>query len=202
MNMAYYNDRDIVDAYFRKIALHFTQLKSVSYNSDLEDEIWTVIENEWSRGRFSKLQVTPFDMIFPKYNGIVQYNAIAWSLRNNLRELSVYDVHPAPTQKTEILSHFTTLDTIYFKFRDFKNLYTIDQRIKKMRYVRSIDVDCFWSTNDTYHTPIQIKPAVHILPQIKQLDIRRFLYDSDIYPYIMEMFSGLDRINLLVKDSN
>lgn len=107
---------------------------------------------------------------------------MSWSLRNNLREVKVYDVHPSPTENTERLSHFTAVDTIYFKFCDFNNLYTIDQEIKKIRSVRSVNVDCFECTSDTYHTPIiQTNSTVCVLPQIKQLDIRKFLYTCVVY---------------------
>ncbi|KAI9274066.1 hypothetical protein EDC94DRAFT_654976 [Helicostylum pulchrum] len=164
----------------KEIGLHFTELKSVyAGNSYCRNKIWKVVKSERPKGLFSKLQMIPFDTISPEYSEVVQYNALAWSLRNMLRKLNVYDVDPAPTQNAERLSHFRTVDTIDFKL---------------------LDVDCSRCKDNTYHTPIQVNPTVHVLSQIKQLDIRWFLHDYDMYPYVMQVFSNLDSINLLERD--
>ncbi|GAA5817206.1 hypothetical protein MFLAVUS_010749 [Mucor flavus] len=183
---------------FRKIAFYFTEINSIYTNFSYQNEIWQAVKSERSEGRFAKLHVIPFKPT-ANYNDIVQYNDVAWDLRDNLRELEVYDVNPVPAKNTERLSHFTSVDAVYFKLRDFNNVYTVDQQIKKNGSVRSVDVVCVGFTNDTYHTPVTLDRDVHILPYIKQLDVRRFLYDCNIYSYVMQVFPNLDKISLTTR---
>ncbi|GAA5805930.1 hypothetical protein HPULCUR_011456 [Helicostylum pulchrum] len=185
---------------FHTIALHFKEINNLYTNFSYQDEIWKAVKRERSEGRFAKLHVIPFKPT-ASYNDIVEYNDTAWDLRDNLRKLEVYDVNPVPTQNTERLSHFASVDAVYFKLRDFNNVYTVDQQIKKAGSVRSVDVVCVGFTHDTYHMPVvtTLDRNVHVLPYIKQLDVRRFLYDCNIYSYVMQVFPNLDKISLTTR---
>ncbi|KAI8087159.1 hypothetical protein BDF21DRAFT_396843 [Thamnidium elegans] len=220
-----------------KIALHFTELKSLyhdynlgeridkyhhsnlnernkpfyHYSEPTKGDIWQVVKSEWSKGRFSKLQVIPFTCS-ATVDDIVEYNDITWCLRKNLRELKVYDMawdfqrelhefdvydfNPVSTQNTERLSHFTSLDAVYFHLCAFNNVYTIDQQLKKAGSLRSVNV----TSNESYYKSLQINPHIHVLSQVRQLDISGFKFDCDIYPYVMQVFPKLDRISLATRD--
>ncbi|KAG2229261.1 hypothetical protein INT48_002839 [Thamnidium elegans] len=194
-----YTTRDVntftIITSLRKIALYFTEINSIYTNFSFQDEVWQAVKIQRSEGRFAKLHVIPFKPA-AKYDDIVQYNDMAWNLQDTLRELEVYDANPVPAQNTERLSHFTNVDTVYFKLRDFNNVYTVDQQIKKARSVRSVDVVCVGFTNDTYHTPVTLNRNAQVLSYIKQLDVRRFLYDRNIYSYVMQVFPNLNKISL------
>ncbi|GAA5815465.1 hypothetical protein MFLAVUS_008977 [Mucor flavus] len=188
--------QDIVISVFRKIALHFSELKAVYHYFAFDDEIWKVVESERFRGRFAKLHVIPFRWS-PEYEEIVLYNDMAWDLRQNLRELRVHDVNPAPVENTDRISHFSSVDTVQFKLRDFSNVYSIDQQLKKSSSVRSVGVDSIVAfSNYALYSPVQNSSNVHALPYIRQLDIKGSFYDSDIFSYIMRAFPNLRKIKL------
>ncbi|KAI9262896.1 hypothetical protein EDC94DRAFT_659200 [Helicostylum pulchrum] len=187
--------QDIVISTFRKIALYFTELKAVYHYFRFVDEIWKLVKTERSKGQFGKLQVIPFKWS-PDYDDIVQYNDMAWGLKNSLRELKIYDVNPAPVENTERLSHFPAVDTFQFKLSDFNNVYSIDQQLKKSRSVRSVDVDSIGFKNYTFYAPIRNSSSVNVLPYTRQLDIKKTLYDSKMFSYIMQVFPNLNKITL------
>ncbi|KAI9270104.1 hypothetical protein EDC94DRAFT_656283 [Helicostylum pulchrum] len=177
-----YTHDDVITA-FNEIDLHFTELKSVySDNRHCRDVIWKVVKSERPRGRFSKLQVIP--LMHPEtYNDIVQYNHVAWSLRNTLRELEVY---------------FTSLEVVHFYLNN--HVYKIEQQLKESGSLRSVNMT-YDERTPVYDELEKIYPNVQVLPQVKQLEIRGFPYDCDMYPYVMQVFSNLDIIRLPVIDS-
>ncbi|MBM6385825.1 MAG: hypothetical protein JSY10_17855 [Paenibacillus sp.] len=175
-----------------------TGLKRIYLDPAIINLIWTEPGFNAIQKPHSELELIPsLKHRYPKSNQM--YHIASFLLHSTLRGLLLYIDNSSMVEKIG-LKYFTKLHSLYIRFDNSREVFTIGKIIGNCSSVRSIELQYEgYHTNKEAVWTIDVCTPIYISPYIKQLLIKYILYDTRIYSYLMQTFPCLVDISLRFK---
>ncbi|KAI9359897.1 hypothetical protein BD770DRAFT_385735 [Pilaira anomala] len=193
-------DIDIFDL-ISKIVCFCPDLKGLYTNFATCIGLWNCIQTQKSKGFFPNLEF----MTRPQhaYHQIPEYNIAAYSIKETLRELTIYCSQLELIEPGEKkLEHFINLNTLYFILHQTSNVYTIHQQIQRCSSVKWVDIayKTFAQGENQIIPTLDESSHIHdICPNVRKFCIRGIVFDKQLPEYMMKIFPNLDTVDLNFK---
>ncbi|GAA5800968.1 hypothetical protein HPULCUR_006408 [Helicostylum pulchrum] len=184
--------------YFSNIFGACTGLKRIYIDPAIINLIWNEPSFDATQTHNSNLELVPsLKHRYPKNNHM--YHTAACLLHSTLRELLFYIDNSSVIEKVG-LEYFTRLRSLYIKFSNSKDVFTVGKIVKNCSSVMSIELLYEGShTNQEAVWTTDVCTPIYISPYIKQLLVKYILYDTRVYSYLMQTFPCLVDISLRFK---